>query len=121
MRTFAAVRITLRLSITYPDVNCTHRCTTIASNLSIALANITKAKVALVDFSLQFGDVAVLLNLHSHHGVHELMRNVDDLDAKVSLDVVRKDPRPLGSGQLVALNNSFGFGGHNVALAFRSV
>lgn len=58
-------------------------CTTIASNLAIALANITKGKVALVDFSLQFGDVAVLLNLHSNHGIHELMRNVDDLDVDI--------------------------------------
>ena len=29
--------------------------------------------------------------------------------------------RTLGDGDLAALNNSFGFGGHNVALAFRSV
>jgi 3-oxoacyl-[acyl-carrier-protein] synthase II len=46
--------------------------------------------------------------------------NVDDLDAQVHLDVVRKEPRPLGTGDLVALNNSFGFGGHNVALVFRA-
>lgn len=65
-------------------------CTTIASNLAIALNNITKAKVALVDFSLQFGDVAVLLNLHSSHGIHELMRNLDDLDANILDDVMVK-------------------------------
>jgi 3-oxoacyl-[acyl-carrier-protein] synthase II len=48
--------------------------------------------------------------------------NVDDLDPEIDLDVVRKDPRELGSDgqQLVALNNSFGFGGHNVALVVRS-
>jgi 3-oxoacyl-[acyl-carrier-protein] synthase II len=46
--------------------------------------------------------------------------NVDDLDPKVPLDVVRKEPRPLGEGDLSALNNSFGFGGHNVALVFRT-
>jgi 3-oxoacyl-[acyl-carrier-protein] synthase II len=45
--------------------------------------------------------------------------NLEDLDPAVDMDVVRKDPRPIGDG--VALNNSFGFGGHNVALAFRSV
>jgi 3-oxoacyl-[acyl-carrier-protein] synthase II len=45
---------------------------------------------------------------------------VDDLDPAVGLDVVRKDPRPLPDGDLAALNNSFGFGGHNVALVFRS-
>ncbi len=47
--------------------------------------------------------------------------NVDDLDPEVDLDVVRKDPRQLPSSDLVGLNNAFGFGGHNVVLAFRSV
>ena len=45
--------------------------------------------------------------------------NVDDLDPTVSLDVVRKDPRPLPEqGRLIGLNNAFGFGGHNVSLVF---
>ena len=49
--------------------------------------------------------------------------NIDDLDPEVDLDVVRKDPRPLGEGaaRVLGLNNSFGFGGHNVALLFGSV
>ncbi|WP_369053940.1 beta-ketoacyl-[acyl-carrier-protein] synthase family protein [Kineococcus terrestris] len=48
--------------------------------------------------------------------------NVDDLDPEVTLDVVRKDPRPLpGEGPLIGLNNAFGFGGHNVSLVLRSV
>ncbi len=55
-----------------------------------------------------------------HHRLAPPTINVDDLDPAVTLDVVRKDPRPLGDGDLVALNNSFGFGGHNVALAFRT-
>ena len=42
-------------------------------------------------------------------------------DDEVGLDVVRGEPRPLRDGEIAALNNSFGFGGHNVALAFRSV
>ncbi len=47
--------------------------------------------------------------------------NLDDPDDLVSLDVVRGEPRELPEGPLAGLNNSFGFGGHNVALAFRSV
>ncbi|HEX7353758.1 MAG TPA: beta-ketoacyl-[acyl-carrier-protein] synthase family protein [Mycobacteriales bacterium] len=43
-------------------------------------------------------------------------RNLDDLDDDVGLDVVGKQPRPFGPG--VAVSNSFGFGGHNVALVF---
>jgi 3-oxoacyl-[acyl-carrier-protein] synthase II len=38
----------------------------------------------------------------------------------VELDIATK-PRDLPAGDLAALNNSFGFGGHNVALAFRTV
>jgi 3-oxoacyl-[acyl-carrier-protein] synthase II len=48
--------------------------------------------------------------------------NVEDLDPEIDLDVIRKEPRVIGQDgqQLVALNNSFGFGGHNVALVVRS-
>ncbi|MBL8929214.1 MAG: beta-ketoacyl-ACP synthase II [Kineosporiaceae bacterium] len=46
--------------------------------------------------------------------------NLDDQDPQVPLDVVRKEPRVLPEGDLAALNNSFGFGGHNVALLFRT-
>ncbi|WP_419994646.1 beta-ketoacyl-[acyl-carrier-protein] synthase family protein [Streptomyces boninensis] len=48
--------------------------------------------------------------------------NVTELDPEVDADVVRDDARALpASGRIAALNNSFGFGGHNVVLAFRSV
>ncbi len=46
--------------------------------------------------------------------------NLDDPDDAVDLDVVSRDPRALPAGDIVALNNSFGFGGHNVAVSFRS-
>lgn len=47
--------------------------------------------------------------------------NVDDLDAQISLDVVYKEHRSLPAGDIAALNNSFGFGGHNVALVVKSL
>ncbi len=47
--------------------------------------------------------------------------NLEDLDDDVKLDVVRGEPRQLPDGELLAMNNSFGFGGHNVAVAFRTV
>jgi 3-oxoacyl-[acyl-carrier-protein] synthase II len=47
--------------------------------------------------------------------------NITEIDPAVTLDVVRDEPRPLGEGDLLVLNNSFGFGGHNVALAFGSL
>ena len=43
--------------------------------------------------------------------------NLDDPDDAVELDVVRMSPRSLPGGG-AALSNSFGFGGHDVALAF---
>ncbi|MFI6985096.1 beta-ketoacyl-ACP synthase II [Embleya sp. NPDC050154] len=45
--------------------------------------------------------------------------NVDDLDDEVDLDIIRGEPRTLPDGDIAALNNSFGFGGHNVVVAFR--
>jgi 3-oxoacyl-[acyl-carrier-protein] synthase II len=47
--------------------------------------------------------------------------NLEDPDDDVHLDVVRCEPRVLPDGEILGLNNSFGFGGHNVALAVRSV
>ncbi|MFF4247431.1 beta-ketoacyl-ACP synthase II [Streptomyces sp. NPDC001822] len=47
--------------------------------------------------------------------------NVDELDVDVDADIVRGEPRALPEGSIAAINNSFGFGGHNVVLAFRSV
>jgi 3-oxoacyl-[acyl-carrier-protein] synthase II len=47
--------------------------------------------------------------------------NIDDLDPAVTVDVVRDKPRALPAGDIAALNDSFGFGGHNVVLAFKSI
>jgi len=47
--------------------------------------------------------------------------NLTDMDPQVHLDVARDSPRPLPAGDIAALNNSFGFGGHDVAVVFRSV
>ncbi|MEV7681793.1 beta-ketoacyl-ACP synthase II [Streptomyces sp. NPDC088341] len=47
--------------------------------------------------------------------------NVDELDEEVDADIVRDAPRALPSGTIAAINNSFGFGGHNVVLALRTV
>ncbi len=61
---------------------------------------------------------SVFAALAAHHRVAPPTVNITDLDPAVTLDVVRDEPRPLGDGDLVVLNNSFGFGGHNIALAF---
>ncbi|TAM70056.1 MAG: beta-ketoacyl-[acyl-carrier-protein] synthase family protein [Microbacteriaceae bacterium] len=46
--------------------------------------------------------------------------NLTQQDPEIPLDVVTA-PRSLGSGDLLAISNSFGFGGHNAVIAFRSV
>ena len=47
--------------------------------------------------------------------------NIDNLDPSVTIDVVRDKPRVLPAGDIAALNDSFGFGGHNVVLVFKSL
>ena len=46
--------------------------------------------------------------------------NIENLDEAVKVDVVRDVPRPLPAGPIAAINDSFGFGGHNVVLIFKS-
>ncbi len=62
--------------------------------------------------------IATILALH--HRVSPPTINLDNLDPQVELDIATK-PRDLPIGDIVALNNSFGFGGANVAVAFGSV
>ncbi|HEX4056737.1 MAG TPA: beta-ketoacyl-[acyl-carrier-protein] synthase family protein [Galbitalea sp.] len=45
--------------------------------------------------------------------------NITELDPEIPLDVVTS-PRKLPDGPLLAISNSFGFGGHNAVLAIRS-
>ena len=62
--------------------------------------------------------IATILALHNR--IVPPTINLVDQDPAVDLDIVHGEPRPLPGGDLVALNNSFGFGGHNVAIAFRT-
>lgn len=64
---------------------------------------------------------AIFTILALHHRLAPATINLVDLDPEVGLDVVRGSHRTLPDGELLGLNNSFGFGGHNVALAFRTI
>jgi 3-oxoacyl-[acyl-carrier-protein] synthase II len=59
--------------------------------------------------------IATVLSVRD--GVVPVTRNLDDLDDGVDLDVVRVEARRLSVP--VAVNDAFGFGGHNVAIAVR--
>ncbi|WP_369237254.1 beta-ketoacyl-ACP synthase II [Streptomyces sp. R21] len=66
--------------------------------------------------------VASILALY--HRIAPPTINVENLDpeAEAAADIVRGEARKLPvEGRIAALNDSFGFGGHNVVLAFRSV
>ena len=59
---------------------------------------------------------SILTLLALRDGVVPATRNLKNLDPDIRLDVVSGGPRP-GNYQY-AINNSFGFGGHNVSLVF---
>jgi len=61
--------------------------------------------------------VAVVMALHDRMSPPTI--NLDEKDPKVDLDIPTS-ARDLPAGDIVALNNSFGFGGANVAVAFGS-
>jgi 3-oxoacyl-[acyl-carrier-protein] synthase II len=63
---------------------------------------------------------AIATVLAIHHRVSPPTINLDNLDPQVELDIPTS-ARDLPPGDIVALNNSFGFGGANVAVAFGSV
>ncbi|HVD31508.1 MAG TPA: AAA family ATPase [Methylomirabilota bacterium] len=65
-------------------------CTTIATNLSVALATRSKLPVALIDLDLQFGDVGVSLDLRSANSVIDLVTHEEEIDAEFIDDVFVK-------------------------------
>ncbi|MEO9221551.1 MAG: beta-ketoacyl-ACP synthase II [Mycobacteriaceae bacterium] len=59
---------------------------------------------------------SIVTILSLHEGVIPPTTNLEELDPAVDLDIVTGAPRTVTIE--AAVNNSFGFGGHNVALAF---
>jgi 3-oxoacyl-[acyl-carrier-protein] synthase II len=57
--------------------------------------------------------IAAVLALH--HRLAPPTINLDEPEPGLGIDIATT-PRPLPAGDLAALNNSFGFGGHNVAI-----
>ncbi|GAB3623818.1 beta-ketoacyl-[acyl-carrier-protein] synthase family protein [Mariniluteicoccus endophyticus] len=60
--------------------------------------------------------LATVLALHHRSAPPTI--NLDDPEPDLGIDIAANTARPLGEGDLAALNNSFGFGGPNVCLAF---
>ncbi|MBP7072011.1 MAG: response regulator [Clostridia bacterium] len=53
--------------------------TTVATNLAVALSIITGKKIALLDFDLQFGDVAICLNLYVKNSMTDLIKDYSNI------------------------------------------
>ena len=61
--------------------------------------------------------IATILALHD--GRIPPTINIEELDPETVVDIVRDKPREMPAGDVAAINESFGFGGHNIAIAFR--
>jgi 3-oxoacyl-[acyl-carrier-protein] synthase II len=59
---------------------------------------------------------SIVTLLSIYNGIIPATRNLENQDPKVELDVVAGEPRKMELN--AAVNDSFGFGGHNVALVF---
>lgn len=77
-------------------------CTTVAVNLAVVLQRRLggSGRVALLDGSLQFGDVAVMLNLQPTRSIADLAEQVDELDTDMLTAVLT--PHPSGVKVLLA-------------------
>lgn len=62
---------------------------------------------------------AIFTVLALHEKVIPPTINLDEPDPEIKLDVVT-EPRKLGDEPILAISNSFGFGGHNAVVAFRT-
>jgi pilus assembly protein CpaE len=81
-------------------------CTTLAVNMAIAMHRLVRGResVTLVDGSLQFGDIAVMLDLRPTHSIADLAAQVEDMDHAMvesvftphssGLKVLLSPPRP---------------------------
>jgi 3-oxoacyl-[acyl-carrier-protein] synthase II len=102
------------------DVAEAHAISTVLGEGSTACISATKSMTGhLLGAAGAIETIATVLALHERTAPPTV--NLDDPDDDVTVDVVRGEPRTLPDGPIVALNNSFGFGGHNVALVVKSV
>lgn len=57
--------------------------TSIATNLAISLAEETRKKVVIMDLDLQFGDVAVMLNIIPKRTITEIIQDINQMDSEL--------------------------------------
>ncbi|HEY63064.1 MAG TPA: response regulator [Caldilineae bacterium] len=69
--------------------------TVLAVNLAIAVKQMVEEEVALLDWHLPMGDVAIALNLTPRHTLDDLASKIDDLDAQMLEQVIVRHPSGL--------------------------
>lgn len=72
---------------------------TVAVNLAVALQR-PDTKVAMIDTSLQFGNLDVMLNLHASRSIADISQTINDLDADLIGSMIT--PHPSGLKVLLA-------------------
>ncbi len=97
-------------------------CTTVAVNLAVALQQLVGArrKISLLDASLQFGDVGVMLDLHADRSIADLVPRLDAMDSDMlsgvmsahgsGIQVLLAPPRPEEAESLIAETSGEGAG-----------
>ena len=92
----------------------------IAGTVKMTRGRCSKASLIMAAATMVFpnpvGACPILTVMALRDGVIPPTLNLRNLDPEIDLDVVAGEPR-VGDYRY-AVNNSFGFGGHNVALAF---
>jgi pilus assembly protein CpaE len=69
-------------------------CTTLAINVATAMRQAdSAAKVALMDCSLQFGDIKISLDIRVNRSIAELVEDIDNLDADLVESAMVRDER----------------------------
>jgi 3-oxoacyl-[acyl-carrier-protein] synthase II len=102
------------------DVAEAHAMDTVLGEGSKACVSATKSMTGhLLGAAGAIETIATVLALYNRLAPPTV--NLEDPDDDVTIDVVKGEPRKLPDGPIAGLNNSFGFGGHNVALVVKSV
>lgn len=64
--------------------------TSIAANLALELAKITKENVALIDLNFQFGDITTFMDLNPSFNISYMLKNTDKLSPDFLLNTMEK-------------------------------
>lgn len=64
--------------------------TSLASNLALELANISKEKVALIDMNFQMGDITTFLDLKPSFNISYMLENIDKINETFLLSTLEK-------------------------------